>query len=717
MKNGCRFATVAPQYSRGAVERERRLPVLELRSPARGRIGPGGSSEGSSRKGADQAVVSRLVDAPPRSVPDEAEAIGPTFARTITTLILAGFCVIALVRVWQTHTDVSDRLIALVASGVLFGTQLAFFGRYGHNPRSVAGVAILGVQMIAAYAPLLVLENAWLSMQVMAIANLPLVLPARVGWPAWALFIGGIGVLAQYYGEPPLGVAYLVLVSAHTSAIIMGLTILRQLVDTIVVARTTIAEALLSMERLRFARDVHDLLGSRLSIIVVRCEIVRRLQTADPARVPKELRSLLDLARTALAECSGMVHGAHGVTFEGGLATARDVFAVGTTTLRTRVELPRALTKAEDGTLAAVVREGVANVLRHSDARECSITMARDGNDIELSIENDSAHPVGPSSGSGLFNLTQRMASVGGSFHSERDGDRFRIRARLPMAPASVIDDELVKSPLDLPAARPDRTADVEPQPYTDALASPGLTRGILAMTLTGVVAVEALWAQALVASPVWRSVTIASTLALALIVLMLVKGRFTRPPRRHAVFFACAVITFVPQVALSNPYLGSTGLLFAIALLTWRRVWIGVLAGAAIVATTFALLTSSVPLEQVYLAESTVIPGLAVYGVAKAIDVARRARADQWDRARLALTRERLHFEVDLNERLVGFLTFVLGHGETALRLREKDPPRAAAAVEAMTEEARAGLEAIRRMGTGYRQRATSTDGVDYGP
>lgn len=635
-------------------------------------------------------------------------------ARTITALIFGGVCVVTLLRVWQTHTGTSERLLALLACGVLLVTQIVYFGGHGHNPRSWTGVAVLGVQLVAAYGALPLLGNSWLSMQVIAIANLPLVLPAWLGWTSWAVVIAGMGALAHHYGEPPLGVAYLILVSAYTSVVILGLTLLRQLVHTLVNARATIAEALLSLERLRFARDVHDLLGSRLSVIVVRCELIRRLQSLDPGRVTHELRSLLDLCRSTLEESTGVADGTHGGTLAEALEAAHEALATGSTTLRTDVSPPRRpLTAPEERALAAVVREGTVNVLRHSDAATCCVTVREVGDEVELTIENDAARPAVSPPGSGLSNLSQRMAIVGGSFVAERlPGDRFRVRALLPVTPARPTVEGPRHEPADPRHLAATPVTD-EPAPFTDGLASRRLTGPLLGVTLAGTVGVEFLWSFAVIEGPLWRWVSVLTTVVVSAVVLFYVDGPAVRLRTRCTMLLVSTVLILGPQLALSNPHIGSTGTLLAVALLTWGRSWWGVATAAAIVITTVVSFATPDPLEQVYLLVSTALPGLAIYGVAQAITVARRARADQWERARLALTRERLRFEVDLNGRLEQVLTGILERGHTALLLQDDDSLGAAAAVEAMIGDARAGLEDIRLMGTGYRARAQTADGV----
>ena len=133
-------------------------------------------------------------------------------------------------------------------------------------------------------------------------------------------------------------------------------------------------ELAVERERGRVARDIHDILGHSLTVITVKSELAGRLVEADPARAKAEIAEVEALARGALADVRATVAGVRGVTVSGELAAARSALAAA----GIAAELPSSTdtVPAERRELAGwVVREGVTNVLRHSAASVCRITL------------------------------------------------------------------------------------------------------------------------------------------------------------------------------------------------------------------------------------------------------------------------------------------------------------------------------------------------------
>ncbi|MBR8740241.1 sensor histidine kinase [Nocardiopsis sp. MG754419] len=187
-----------------------------------------------------------------------------------------------------------------------------------------------------------------------------------------------------------------------------------------------------SEERLRIARDIHDLLGHRLSGIAVRSELAARLAEATPERAAHEMRIVQDEARRALREVRSTVSGYRDVDPAEELEGAREVLAAAGVHLTVTGD-PRDIPAPLRTTAAWVVREAVTNVVRHSEARHCEITLDADGA-FTLQVVNDGA-PAHRGSGSGLLGLTQRVAAEGGTLEAgAEDGGRFRLSVVVPRA-------------------------------------------------------------------------------------------------------------------------------------------------------------------------------------------------------------------------------------------------------------------------------------------
>jgi two-component system sensor histidine kinase DesK len=200
--------------------------------------------------------------------------------------------------------------------------------------------------------------------------------------------------------------------------------------------REALAEAAVAEERLRFSRDLHDLLGHTLSVIVVKAEVVRRLAERDPPAAAAQAADIEDVGRRALVEIREAVTGYResGLTAE--LSRAKGALSsagIDADVLRTADPLP----DAADRLLAWVVREATTNVVRHSGATHCEIalTMADGAASLQVRDNGDLAPDAPPPApGNGLRGLTERLRAAGGSLETgAHPAGGFSLTARLPL--------------------------------------------------------------------------------------------------------------------------------------------------------------------------------------------------------------------------------------------------------------------------------------------
>ncbi|MBF4163627.1 histidine kinase [Nocardioides sp. CBS4Y-1] len=173
----------------------------------------------------------------------------------------------------------------------------------------------------------------------------------------------------------------------------------------------------LSEHRNRFARDLHDVVGHSLTVIALKAELARRLVDTDRDRAIAELDDLERLSREALDDVRRAVEGYREISLTGELARAR--LALQAAGIETDLPEPAHLGTVPDDLaelFAWTLREGVTNVVRHSDARRCTVTVrstslrvADDGRGV-LDVGGAGASPT---SGSGLAGLSDRAAAVG----------------------------------------------------------------------------------------------------------------------------------------------------------------------------------------------------------------------------------------------------------------------------------------------------------------
>ncbi|MFD6026813.1 sensor histidine kinase [Streptomyces griseoluteus] len=199
-------------------------------------------------------------------------------------------------------------------------------------------------------------------------------------------------------------------------------------------AREVQARLAVAEERLRFGRDLHDVLGRNLSVISLKSELAVQLARRGRAEAAAEqMAEVQHIAQESQREVREVVRGYREADLTAELAGARGVLGAAGIECSVRAEdvvLPVPVQSA----LAWVVREAATNVLRHGDARHCAVELVTGKDHVVLTVENDGAGESAASGGSGLAGLRERLAAVGGTLTAGPAGEgRFRLDARVPM--------------------------------------------------------------------------------------------------------------------------------------------------------------------------------------------------------------------------------------------------------------------------------------------
>ena len=207
-------------------------------------------------------------------------------------------------------------------------------------------------------------------------------------------------------------------------------------------ARREIARLAVSEERLRFARDLHDLLGHTLSLITLKSELAGQLIAEEPEQAQREVREIEAAARTALQEVREAVAGYRQTTLASELQRAQELLAAAGIECSVRDEagtVPVPIATL----LAWVVREGVTNVIRHSRAQHCGVVLTQRAGEVCLSITDDGrgcgheGDGQGWSegvalAGNGLRGIRERVAAAGGRCEAgPADEQGFRLAVAL----------------------------------------------------------------------------------------------------------------------------------------------------------------------------------------------------------------------------------------------------------------------------------------------
>jgi two-component system sensor histidine kinase DesK len=267
-----------------------------------------------------------------------------------------------------------------------------------------------------------------------------LLVPAPFGRVAFAAVIASVPVLWAVKLPPMVttlqetvgGMLFLTLESAALGLLIYELTRLAQLAVQLENLRGELARKAVAGERLRVARDTHDLLGLGLSAIAMKADLIGKLIGRDDARAGEETAELARICATARADVRLVAGEARDLPLDAELAAARDVLASAGIDVRMRVSADPSPEAA--AVLVPVVREAVTNILKHSSASYCTLEITADARLLQLSISNDGSGDAGSGdAGSGLRNLAARLEAAGGHETATRGDGTFSLAVELPL--------------------------------------------------------------------------------------------------------------------------------------------------------------------------------------------------------------------------------------------------------------------------------------------
>ncbi|MFK0167324.1 sensor histidine kinase [Streptomyces sp. NPDC090306] len=354
---------------------------------------------------------------------------------------------------WGDHGTVGTVLGWCGLTAFVCGYMLLVF-RTGRGERNEWVIGSLVGLAAGSTALVLTLGESWLVLFVYVSIASGAALPLRLA--RWALPVTAALMAALAFVVPDGGDDLLALL---IPALLGGaaMTGVRQLLRTTIAlreARATVAQLAANEERLRLARDLHDLLGHSLSLITLKSELAGRMLPARPEDAAQQVADIERVSRQALVDVREAVTGYRRPRLASELAGAQ----VALTAAGVVAELPAEPDTLLDGVgedaesaLAWSLREAVTNVVRHSGARRCTVELLRrqtlDGPVLELSVEDDgSGSGTGPGAGAGggpgngLTGLRERLEKAGGTLDAGRVRRGFRLVARVPApAPADVV--------------------------------------------------------------------------------------------------------------------------------------------------------------------------------------------------------------------------------------------------------------------------------------
>ncbi len=188
-------------------------------------------------------------------------------------------------------------------------------------------------------------------------------------------------------------------------------------------------------ERERIARDLHDVLGHTLSLIVLKSELAGRLLDRDQERARKELQDVEETARRTLADVRQAIRGYRSEGLVAEVERARLVLTAAG--VEPALELGEvSLGPSTETVLSLALREAVTNIVRHAQATRCTIRVQQFGDELRVIIE-DNGRAAELSEGNGLRGMRERVEALGGTLGCETGGST-RIRISLPVNAATL---------------------------------------------------------------------------------------------------------------------------------------------------------------------------------------------------------------------------------------------------------------------------------------
>ncbi|MBZ5740291.1 sensor histidine kinase [Nocardioides mangrovi] len=341
-----------------------------------------------------------------RTVPNPGR-LGPLFAG-----IWLFFLLNPLLEGWS-HRDEASGVVGIVATLAFAAAYMSLWLRARadrlrliESPPLRFSVPYLVVLVLLGAVMVASLGESGTAAIVYVAVSVVMVAPFRVAAPVVVLLVVGslaLGAVEDWGSQVSLAFGVMA-----ASVAVFGMRAVMRRNIALLQAEQENASLAVENERTRFARDLHDILGHSLTVITVKAELAQRLLDVDLERARAELADLERLSRDALADVRRAVEGYRELTLPGELARARVALAAAEIDARlpnSTDEVPSELREL----FAWTVREGVTNVIRHSGARVCEVTLSP----TTAEVRDDGRGPSSSGSGSGLNGLRERAGAVG----------------------------------------------------------------------------------------------------------------------------------------------------------------------------------------------------------------------------------------------------------------------------------------------------------------
>ncbi|MFJ7728785.1 sensor histidine kinase [Neobacillus sp. NPDC097160] len=192
-----------------------------------------------------------------------------------------------------------------------------------------------------------------------------------------------------------------------------------QLEEKLEDANKRISELVKIEERNRIARDLHDTLGQKLSLIGLKSDLARKLIVKDPEQARNELKDVQQTARTALSEVRKMVSSMRGIRLKDEIIRVKQMIKAAQINFVSEGDFTLAnVSLLTENILSMCLKEAVNNVVKHSEAKSCCISVEQLWKETVMTIRDDGVFKVAPdmlTEGHGLIGMKERLEFINGS--------------------------------------------------------------------------------------------------------------------------------------------------------------------------------------------------------------------------------------------------------------------------------------------------------------
>ncbi|WML57049.1 sensor histidine kinase [Neobacillus sp. PS2-9] len=183
-------------------------------------------------------------------------------------------------------------------------------------------------------------------------------------------------------------------------------------------ANKRISELVKLEERQRIARDLHDTLGQKLSLIGLKTDLARKLISKDPEQAKSELKDVQQTARTALSEVRKMVSSMRGIRLKDEIQRVKQIIKAAQIHFISEGEFSLSnVSLLTENILSMCLKEAVNNVVKHSGAKNCIISIEQSSKETVLTIRDDGKFKGDTdklAEGHGLIGMKERLEFING---------------------------------------------------------------------------------------------------------------------------------------------------------------------------------------------------------------------------------------------------------------------------------------------------------------